>query len=277
MSTNSLVLQGLVGFIDPNNPLSYLPEMNLMNNGSSSNSTSREQQVRSSGYIVSSPAYVEPALRRTFQNVINPTETEVAIINGPNYLFASGNIKIENAKNNDVTNLTLFKNNVKAVSVWVKILENFNDKQVLYDNSLDIQVSNQSISSLAEVYVNGMLKSDVSTDIMTNTGEWKNFTINLDQTSSNHFLFTNKLRQNPIKSCMFGPVLLYDRNLTEQEIKQNLVFFNSRFPISFFDTSSNQITVSSDRVPVWVWILTAVIGVVFVSVVLFFVFLKKKK
>lgn len=283
-SSNTLVYQGLVGYLDPSNPLSYLPEMSLIETNTS---TITSSDLRSSGYQVSSPAYVTPStpavLRNYFKNIITGSDNQFGNISGDNYTFENGNMKVVNFDQNGsfpydkTTNLIVPGNAVNTISIWVKFLDNFASSvdEVLYSSGFSSsQVSKSRITS-ATVFVDGVSKSNIEDD-MKASSSWKNFTIVLNPASSqsifdSHIFFSDKYRVSPVKSCLFGPILMYSRVLSNDEIKQNIRFFNSRFNISIMDqqliTSSTSTGKDNKKdkkplLPIWAWILIAVVVVI---------------
>jgi len=249
---NSVIPDGLVGYLDPADSKSYIPDVNMLNSD-----VDNSISVRSSGYTTSSPAYPSPQLRRSLVNIVDGNE--FAEIVGDNYVYDDGSIRINNP---DIASQKpscllfhsrIMSGNLNVISFWIKTSKVQKSQNLTYLHSKGQMLVSSNIPDLWDkvyVYENGRKingNSDVGDILSAKTGEWRNLTFDFTKFSSGFnitfatelFLFAKDDIFGPSEfiSCNFGPVLIYNKPLSENQILSNFLSFQSRFAITVFPTS----------------------------------------
>ena len=263
---DSVIPDGLVGYLDPADSNSYIPDVNML-----ISEVDNSISVRSSGYTTSSPAYPSPQLRRSLVNVVDGKE--LAEIVGDNYAYEGGSIRINNP---DIAsqqpsclriNPRIMSGNLNVISFWIKISKVQKSQNLTYLHSKGQMLVSSNIPDIQDkvnVYENGRKingNSDVGDILSTKTGEWRNLTLDFtNPTFGFNISFTTELYlfakddilgPSEFISCNFGPILIYNKPLSENQIRSNFLSFQSRFAIPVFPTTILPPTRPEDKILGW--------------------------
>jgi hypothetical protein len=186
--------------------------------------------------------YIDPLLTTSYSgsgsSIVNLVDNSVSTLNG-SYSFVNGNIRLSNTSTDALANVSYIQAPsvvIKTVSIWFYVHGTNNDTTRYL---LDMREggtagyvytgSPGSNWSTGKLYKNGGAQQSIDWANIETIGQWQNITLVANTGATDDINFFSRFSDNEGYNVSFGPILIYNREITQSENLENYNAFSKRY------------------------------------------------
>jgi len=180
--------------------------------------------------------FIDPSVKNSYSgsgsSIINLVNNSVSTLNG-SYELINGNIRLSNTSTTATANVSYIQAPsvvIKTVSIWFYVHgTNSNASRYLLDmreggtEGYVYTGSAGSNWSTGKLYKNGGAQQSITWANIETIGQWQNITLVANTGATDDITLFARYSNNEGYDVTFGPIMIYDREITEAE---NLTNFN---------------------------------------------------